>query len=233
MTFLEKLKEFIAMLGLLPLAKLLLTKPLYLIHSYFFKKSSLSCLKLVHEAIKESSLNCWIEFGTFLGAYRNNRIISHDLDIDFATDDTERFERFEKILISKGFSLHRALYLKSNNTLVEKSYQYNGANVDFFFVFKENNQFNTYDFTSEDRLTWGETINKYGGLLAFKNSMSPFTLDTISLHGFVFKCPAKEFAQLHLSELYGSDFIVPNTKWKLVSRTIRMRINDFGVLKNK
>lgn len=232
MTFLEKLKEFIASIGLLPIAKIILKKPLYLLKSYTFKKSSIDCLKLVHSAIEESSIECWIEFGTFLGAFRNNKIIGHDLDIDFATKDITNFETLEKNLLKRGFTLHRALYLKSSNQLVEKSYRYKGANVDFFFVFESENKFLTYDFTSEAPMTWGETIKKYGGLLAFKNSMSKFTLNKIVLHELVFNCPDLKFAKDHLTELYGPEFMTPNPNWSLKSRSIRKIVNDFGVLNN-
>ncbi|OIQ18357.1 MAG: hypothetical protein BM556_08845 [Bacteriovorax sp. MedPE-SWde] len=231
MTILEQIKEFIAVIGLLPLVKKYFSKPIYYFVNLRFKMSSTSAINLLHEAIQESRSEVWLEFGSFLGAFRNNSIISHDFDIDFAVKSINDLVRLEKELLKRGFKLIRTIVLKSDNSLVEKTYSYKGAHVDFFVVKEDGRFFTTYDFSSIPGKTWGETINFIGGLRAHKNTFSKFDLEPIEFMGLNFMAPSKTDADKHLKELYGDDYKVPNSKWSLDQRSIRILTKDVGLIK--
>jgi hypothetical protein len=230
MTKLEKIKEFLAKLGLLPLVKFFLKKPMELYYRFVFKRSSQQCLRLVHEAIKKSGIEVWLECGSYLGAKRNGRIIGHDLDIDFALKSSENLSLLHKELIVLGFKRERSIYLKGTNELVETTYSFNGAKVDFFQALSEGDYLVIYDFASEKGMTWGETIQKFGGLMAFKSYMTPFELGPVSLNGLTFLGASESFCDAHLRELYGESYNTPDKNWSLDMRPVRSRSNDVGVV---
>lgn len=207
-----------------PIYRLLYNK----VTSKRFQKSASSNLTILHKSL--ANIEYWLEFGTLLGAYRENGFIAHDNDIDLATYQ-ENHKEVEKQLTSAGFLKTREIKLKSSNLIVEQTYLLENSSVDIFYVVQNDNQFITYDFASSSKLTWKLTIKKYGGLLAYANYMSPFKLKEIYFLDMKFLIPAN--TESHLQELYGKNFMTPIPNWKLDKRPIRFLIKDFGILTNR
>lgn len=226
----EVIKKLLLKIGLLkylrPFYKIIFS----FIESIIFRLTAQNTLNKLHSALKSTKIECWLEFGTLLGCYRENGFIKHDGDIDLATS-YKNLEVTEKALLSNGFIKKREIKLKSNNVIVEQTFLLGLAQVDIFYVFEENEHFITYDFSSTKELTWQSTIDKFGGLIAYKNSMSPFTLKPINFQGLDFYIP--ENTELHLKELYGEDFMTPIANWNLDLRPIRKELEDYGVIINK
>jgi hypothetical protein len=57
--------------------------------------------------LDKAGVNFWLMFGTFLGAYRDQAIIPHDVDIDLAiySEDLPRLVGCEDLLAKEGFQL--------------------------------------------------------------------------------------------------------------------------------
>jgi len=230
MTFLEKIKELLATIGLLPLIKILFSKPIYTLLNLRFKRSSNEAITKFHQAIKSSGTRPWLAFGSYLGAYREKKIIAHDFDIDFAINSHEELKNLETELIKLGFKNIRSIKLKESNKIVEKTFAYKGAHIDIFIAFEEGDHFVTYDFSSKPGRTWGQTIDELGGLRAHKNTFKSFNLEEIEFMEMTFWAPAKESAHTYLTELYGEDYNIPNPKWHLDQRSVRVLTNGIGIV---
>jgi len=162
----------------------------------------------------QPNINVWLAFGTLLGAYRENKIIDYDYDLDFGIMDSDMTEDFIKHLEENGFTLYKHFCIKSednllNNFVSEYTFIYEGFVLLDFFVFKEvNNQISAFLFDAEDGLTWNETLNKYNnGLRTIKRSFSKFNYKKIFFYDSEFLIP--ENTDLYLREAYGDDFMTP------------------------
>ena len=197
---------------------------------YKFRKYSHECLSLVHNAIHESGAECWLEFGTLLGAIRANKVISHDIDLDFGLSPEGDINKFKKSLETRGFQKVRSIYLKSLELEVEFTYEFKGCRVDFFIpILGDDKRISYFDFLGEEGASWKETIEKIGGLYAFETNIKSFELVKWPFYDLEFDVPANHHE--HLIELYGEDYNKPNPNWTLSSRTTRKQVEDIGLIR--
>lgn len=162
----------------------------------------------------EKKIEVWLAFGTLLGAYRENKIIDYDYDLDFGIMDSDMSLDFIQYMSINGFKLKKYFIIKSidpllNDFVSEYTFLYKGFVLIDFFVFKEiDNKISAHLFDAEDGLTWNETLKKYNnGLRVVKRSFSKFNLKKISFYDSVFLIP--EDIDAYLREAYGEDFMTP------------------------
>ena len=96
-------------------------------------------LRSINSICNDNGYHIWLEYGTLLGAVRNNQIIPHDIDMDFGIYADEYNSTLEALLNENGFKKMHSFTLKDNKTgetkLTEITYNYNGLHVDLFFSF--------------------------------------------------------------------------------------------------
>lgn len=55
---------------------------------------------MVKDVLEKNEVKYWLDGGSLLGAFRNGKMIDHDLDIDFAVLGEEDLEKAAKLLES-------------------------------------------------------------------------------------------------------------------------------------
>jgi hypothetical protein len=162
-------------------------------------------------------VDVWLEFGTLLGAYRENGIISHDTDIDLGIADSAEIGSFVTYLLKRGFRLKRTFRLHSNNQrlngrTVEYTLTYHAlVSIDLFVLDEiSEDEGCYYCFDAERGLTWAQTLAKYDGLLCTHIWTVPkFSLQRTTFLGKAWNIPAN--AAHHLAAIYGADYMTPRT----------------------
>lgn len=169
-------------------------------------------LNFINTVCQENGYHVWIEYGTLLGAVRNNRIIPHDCDMDFGIYAHEYDENFERLLIDYGFTKihHFILYNKKNRTkeISEVTYTYNGLHIDFFFSFKDKDNRISYVFHDNNE-NYSYKKNERSVKRLITKVVEPF--EQHSLEGI--SCLSPYNSRLYLSQVYGKDFLVPDPNW--------------------
>ncbi len=95
--------------------------------------NGLTVLKLANQAAEECGQELFLNYGTLLGAYRDNAFIPHDNDMDLGCllNSKQDFETLHKALTNRGFTLYREFTLE--DTLLEVTYTCMGVHLDIFF----------------------------------------------------------------------------------------------------
>lgn len=226
----DRIKDILAKLGLFKITKKIFGKFLYKYKNYKFKKEAYNALKKIKTILDEENIIFWLEFGTLLGAIREKDFIKHDFDIDLGCLTIEKKEILKDKLEKNGFKFLRKITIEDGKKICEETYNYkNKLNIDFFYFYPKINKIIFYDFEGEENLSFNETIKKRGGLVCYSTEISNFELKKYNFKGLEFNIPAE--ITLHLKELYGEEFMIPNSKWKPNMRKNRIKLNEFGKVK--
>jgi len=158
----------------------------------------------------ELNLQWWLEYGTLLGAIRDNDFISHDVDIDIGLFHDDYSPEIEKIFLKYGFVKKRAFLIDDGLYGREETYSYNGVDVDLFYFKKNGNKLIGYGFKPAEGMTSANTIKKMGGLLVREITFPYEGLKSYMFKGIKVFIPSN--AQEHLSAFYG-EWREKNKKW--------------------
>jgi phosphorylcholine metabolism protein LicD len=211
-------KDLFYKLGIYQYTKKYLPKPYHALLGLMFKLSSKKAIKQLIKTMNENNYRYWLEFGTLLGAVREKGFISHDCDIDIAMYIDDRDPNLENILQLNGFKLKKRARLLSGD-LIEETYHYKSARIDFFYAYKMDGQIKIFDYQTMNNLSPNECMKKYGGLRVFENIIPEHDLLKYEFYGSETWIP--ENYQLHLQELYGSNFMMKNKNWDMNSSSTR------------
>jgi len=175
------------------------------------KKNGTKILENLNLAFTELNIPYWLAFGTLLGAVREKRIISHDLDLDIAAWKSSHSDKIAKALSKYGFTLARTIVLGENIGL-EETYSYKSVNIDIFYFEKiPNNLIRCHSFYIDNSLGYTETINKYGGLFPLEITLPFNKLIKHTFLGVHVYIPDMYTEQLVCH--YGEDYMIPNSSW--------------------
>lgn len=168
-------------------------------------------LDLVNRISAENHILIWPEFGTLLGAYRNQSFISYDPDIDLGIIESDYSDALLDEFYKKGCSLKRKLYLVNANSgerkLLELTLIYKGLCFDLFIS----------SLVCDDKrkvYVSYEKIDEIKNIYKCKYYTVDYTTSDVShvrINGYDYLYPAK--ADAYLSSIYGESFMTPIEGW--------------------
>ncbi len=166
--------------------------------------------QLIFELSTNSEVVLWPAFGTLLGIYRDNGIIAHDNDIDFAAwyEDKDKVKTY---LESKGCSLVKRFSSRIIEQAIEEQYSKDGVLFDVFYFCKRGSETYTHDFMRHKDLTRIQTKELLGGLIVRRLNIKLSSIGKCNYKGVDIHFP--ENVKEHLAQRYGDDFMVPNPNW--------------------
>ncbi len=181
-----------------------------------FQKYSLEALQEVNKILANENIEFWLDYGTLLGAIRDNDFIAHDLDLDFGMFYNENeIKKVEHIFEENNIKKHREFLLEGK--IVEQTYSYKGLCFDIFYYFTDKNEMWTYGFTyRKNKLKKISEGNK--DISEGFEGMRYFTKKR-GLEGYTFKgmdCLVPENPHEYLRCNYGENYMTPIKEWDYV-----------------
>lgn len=216
------LKELFYKLGIYKQAKKYLEKPHGMYMGMRFRLNSDEAIKVFLNTMNEHSYIYWLEFGTLLGAIRENGLIPYDQDIDVAMYRDDWDEKMEEALVENGFKLIKRAKLLSGE-IIEETYLYKTAQIDIFYASKGDTKIKLYDYQTFNNLSPNECIKRYGGLKVYENCLTCFDLKDYTFFEIDTKVPSNYVE--HLIELYNEDYMIPNKDWSFDASKVRKETN--------
>lgn len=189
----------------------------YKYHVSLYKKKAFhdcahTVLTLFYEALKEIDCLCWLEFGTLIGAVRENGFIAHDDDIDVGMFLKDRPKNLEKHLAKYGFKRSRHIMVDDGQEAFEETYTLQGISIDIFYFHLSEyaNKMHCYEFvTDPDRLP-REFMDEVGGFWTMKDTFPYQGFSNHSFLGLTVKIPSNY--DEHLKAHYGN-YMEPDSDW--------------------
>ncbi|PHM39563.1 hypothetical protein Xmau_02567 [Xenorhabdus mauleonii] len=195
-----------------------LLKPLYKLYSNHknkkrnqaLKENSDIILQKISNIIKNNNIVIWLDFGTLLGAYRENKIIEYDLDLDFGCYLKDK-DKVKKALEKNNFRLlyeYTPLTHSDDNEIIQHTYIFNGVTIDIFYYTIDNNNSNQqliascYYFPYIDN---GLYKGNYS-IIKVTNPISKFKKINFSNSELIIPYNTEEY----LKNNYGDSFMKPN-----------------------
>lgn len=179
-------------------------------------------LREFNSITQELNINCWLEFGTLLGAYRDKSFISFDYDIDMGMYAKDFTSEFQNILKEKGFRAVKCYYLvdvkNQSKNISEMTYKYNGIYFDVFLSYEkgEKRQLNVYTTCIDDVDT---KFNCRQYCLDNANELVDVYINGI-------KCKSPGNPHNYLSSIYGENYMTPIQGWKQSNTNPVMKMLD-------
>lgn len=170
-----------------------------------FLKEGEELLNVFSEAMNNSNILFWLEFGSLLGYYRNNDFIQHDCDLDFGVFLKDR-KQVQEVLSCVGFKLIHQ-YLAEDGG-VEECYKYKNTTIDVFY-FREDEDFyycNTFVLRSYSRKINKIICNKACLVKRINIPKQPFVKARFKKSDIY----VPQDCCLHLEMHYGKSFMTPN-----------------------
>ncbi len=176
-----------------------------------FRQYGAETLWKLNQAFQEIGIPYWLDFGTLLGAIREQGFIEHDLDIDVGLFLDDRTEKIREVLSKFGFVLKREIAIDDGRYGLEETYEFNGVSVDLYYYKKENDKIITHGFTKKDGMSWEKTLIEYGGYLVREIYLPYSGLSKIYFLGYEY--PVPDNPHKYLKSFYGENYMVKNSKW--------------------
>ncbi len=172
------------------------------ISNRFLKNADRALMKFF-EVTENLKLNCWLSFGTLLGAVRENDFLKHDSDIDLGMFFKDYSVEFENALINAGFKKIKQFEVANKLSGFEQSWLYETTKIDIFFHFTDNEKMKCHTFYTID--------NKTNILeVTFTNTGFKST----KFKNVIVNVPNN--TDLYLKENYGESYMIPNKKWNYI-----------------
>ena len=181
-------------------------------------EKAITLLDAVIEIINKLNIKYWLEGGTCLGAYRDNKMIpwDHDLDLGIQFSSNADIHNLIKILKTKyrlkikGFPIEDKIWKLGDYRLIKvypkKNFiSYEKLCLDIFIFYKEK--------LSKDN---AQLVYKY--VCFNKNGYHPKkyldTLQSISFYSKIYKIP--NYTEEWLESKYGEDWETPKKEWHVL-----------------
>ena len=165
-----------------------------------FEKGGLILLEKFAAIMDNKGIPYWLEFGSLLGAFRDNAFIKNDFDIDVGVQLSDASQIY-KLLIDNGFELVREFHVRGENGL-EQTYLYSGTTIDLFDFFPDGNAIKCNGFYNAQ----SKQIGKYFDICVSEFIFEPFGLMKMAFLGLSIKVPSN--IERHIIEVYGEGYRV-------------------------
>lgn len=193
-----------------------------------FHKYSLKVLTHFNYALNQIGCDYWLEFGTLIGAIRENGFIKHDDDIDVGMFLKDRPADFKEQMKKYGFKRHRYIQIDNGEDGFEETYAYQGIHIDIFYFNQSEkaNEIYCYDFVKDPSRPSREFMDEVGGFWSRKITL-PFTgLTDRDFLGIKVKVPTNY--DEHLKANYGN-YMEPDPTWNTSkSRATKLMKDKIG-----
>ena len=157
---------------------------------------------------EDLNVECWLEFGTLLGAYRNRSFISFDNDIDMGINAIDFTENFQIKLKENGFKPVRAFYFVDRTSglkeMTEIAYKYNGIYFDIFLSIDRGDKRKVFVYPMSDKTDTKYVVRQYmlekykPGKYVYINSL---------------RCKSPSDPDEYLKSIYGDNYMTPIKGW--------------------
>lgn len=180
-----------------------------------FLANNKSVLLSLKEVLESQNIIFWLDFGTLLGAVRNNDFLAHDLDIDLGVAIKDHY-RVLTALQENGFNLKRRIGT-DDGTALEETFEKKGVDIDVFYYHAKNNFYVCHTFAPLHGKSWEETISVKGGLIIREHQFpkTSSNVETINFHGHQFNVPSN--TSKHLAANYGENYLIEDKTFTYLS----------------
>ena len=179
-----------------------------------FRKNGIKVLKDFDSIMQNNHIFYSVFAGTLLGAIREKGLLKHDLDLDTVMFYDDYSPQIKQLLEDGGFKLLHAYYIDDGEKGMEQTYIKDDVSIDIYFVYKDE-KYPTYlcDFYAADGASHEESMRKIGYVLARRLEL-PISHDVIRVPFETIEVNALSNAREWLACRYGSDYLIPNPKYK-------------------
>lgn len=179
-------------------------------------------LIILNKVCSSYKKSIWLEFGTLLGAYRENNFISHDYDMDLGMYRDEYDSSFESVLINNGFKKihHFIQHRGSDDFLTEVTWGFKGFHVDFFLCSREKDGRHIFCNGKKDDTSFSQ--NKWEVL--DYTLPEAFPLEKVRINKVPCMAPANVIECL--KKYYGEGFMIPDKGSSATDKTDRVKVWD-------
>ena len=168
-----------------------------------FLQGGAELLAYFKSALDAHKLKFWLTSGTLLGAYREHKLLGHDIDLDVAMF-IEDMPGVKSALQEKGFVLEHEFGVNGEG-VKEQTYSYKGIKIDIFYIEKISDKFVSYVFFKNAET---DPDDKFRVI----NIFFPQT-DFIEYDFLDGKYLIPEKTAEYLTANYGPNFMTPNKYW--------------------
>lgn len=178
-----------------------------------FRQGNLILLYHVDDILTKAGIPYWLNYGTLLGAYRDNDFIPHDYDLDIGLM-MQYHQHVKSLLLSNGFIQVFEAHMGcswDNPEIVEYRFKYSDVCIDFNFYIKQDNKVTTYDFVPIKDINYTPNPNKRLPILVEGVTSPLMGLTTISFKDRLFSVPAN--TEEYIVANYGPSWRTPVKDW--------------------
>ncbi|MCI8550429.1 MAG: hypothetical protein HFI68_07570 [Lachnospiraceae bacterium] len=174
------------------------------------QKYGYEIIRLMNHVRKEMGAEIWIDWGTFLGYYREGKILGHDYDLDFSTwrGDEDFHQKLKDNVLKHHVQLVREFSL--DGKVITETYCYKDILFDIEYYERDEKQVWTYSFDMADgtkvEQTMGKQVIRGMNLYIFYTDALDFK-ESAFANGVKCLVPVQE--EKRIVELYGKDWRVP------------------------
>ena len=170
-------------------------------------------LEKVKEVLTMNGIVYWLDFGTLLGAVRENDFIAHDIDIDFGCMyNKDVVKKIEEIFTKNNIKKYREFTV--DDQIVEQTYEYKGLAFDIFYYSTDGVEKWSYGFTYEnsklDKKIY-ENRDISTGLEGVRYISPIGGVETMIFKNNEYYVPKNTHEYLKLN--YGENYMTPNKNW--------------------
>lgn len=168
-----------------------------------FQKYAADGLRSFKECLNKNGLKFWLTSGTLLGAYREKRLLTHDIDIDVAMFIAD-LEKARQALIADGFELIHEFGVVGDG-VSELAFCCKEVKIDIFFVSVKNRKF-------VHNIFFKEHFSDHNDDFRVIEMFLPET-DFIEYDFLGDKYLIPEKTEEYLTANYGPNFMIPDKYW--------------------
>lgn len=172
--------------------------------NHLFHRHGMELLTHFKSCLNKRNVDFWLSSGTLLGAYREHKLLGHDLDLDVAMFIEDK-DKAAAALIDGGFRLEHEFGIVGEEGIKEQSFSYRNVKIDIFYTEKIGNNFVNHAFFKDKVSSKNDDFN----VIEVHYPVTDFV--EYDFCGNKFLIPAKTVEWLTCN--YGENFMVPNKNW--------------------